>query len=114
MLAGSEDHLGGKRRLVGEKVTAGGVPTPVSGTVCGLPGALSAMLTAAFLVPVAVGVNVTLIWQLPFGGTELGQLLVWAKSLLLVPVIPIEVIVSTPAPVLVRVVTCGLLVVPTP
>jgi len=43
----------GKVRLVGEKVTAGATPTPVSGTDCGLPGALSATLTAAFLVPVA-------------------------------------------------------------
>jgi hypothetical protein len=49
----------GNVRLVGENVTAGGVPTPVSGTVCGLAGALSATLTAAFLVPVAVGEKVT-------------------------------------------------------
>jgi hypothetical protein len=76
------------------------VPTPVSGTDCGLPGALSATLTFPFLLPVALGVKVTLIWQLPFGGTEPGQLLVWAKAPLLAPVIPIDVIFRTPAPVL--------------
>ena len=51
-------------------------PKPVSGAIFGLPGPLSVMVTAAFRVPVAVGVKVTLILQLPFGGSDEGQLLV--------------------------------------
>jgi hypothetical protein len=47
----------GKVRLVGENIAAGNTPTPVSGTDCGLPGALSVTVTAAFRVPVAVGVK---------------------------------------------------------
>ena len=57
--------------------------------------------------------NVTLMLQMPFGGTELGQLLVWAKSLLLGPVILIDLIVSVAAPVLVSVTRLGALEVPT-
>ncbi len=65
-----------KVRLVGESVTAGFTPTPVTEAVCGLPGALSVMLTAAFLVPTATGVKVTVITQLPPADTEVPQLLV--------------------------------------
>ena len=61
---------------MGENVTAGRTPTPLSGTDCGLPGALSVMLTAAFRVPVPVGVKVTLILQILFGGSDEGQLFV--------------------------------------
>jgi hypothetical protein len=35
------------------------VPVPVSGTVCGLPAALSLMLSEPVRVPVAVGVKLT-------------------------------------------------------
>jgi hypothetical protein len=48
--------------------------------VCGLPAALSEMLTAAVRVPVAVGVNVMLIVQLPPAATELPQVFVSEKS----------------------------------
>jgi hypothetical protein len=89
------------------------VPTPVSGTDCGLPEALSVTLTAALRFPVVVGVKVTLILQLLFGGSDEGQSLVWPKSLLSVPVIRIDVIVSGKLPLLVRVVTSGLLPMPT-
>ena len=44
------------------------------------------MVTAAFRVPVAVGVKVTLMWQLPNGGTDVPQLFVSAKSPLFGPV----------------------------
>ena len=71
------------------------------------------MLTAAFRVPVADGVKVTLILQLPFGGTDVGQLLVSAKSPLSAPVRPIDVKVRAALPVLVKVETCGALVIPT-
>ena len=41
------------------------LPVPVRLDVCGLPTALSATLNDPVLVPVAVGVNTTLIAQLP-------------------------------------------------
>jgi hypothetical protein len=66
----------GKVRLVGENVTAGSTPTPVSETDWGLPGALSVMLTAAVRLPTAEGVNVTLILQLRLGGNDVPQLFV--------------------------------------
>jgi hypothetical protein len=45
-------------------VTGEFVPVPVSVTVCGLPAALSTMFNVAVRVPIAVGVNDTLIVQL--------------------------------------------------
>ena len=55
------------------------VPVPLSVIVCGLPEALSVMVTAAARAPVAVGVNVTLMVQLPlFAATELPHVLVCA------------------------------------
>jgi len=67
-------------RLELEKLTAGApVPVPVRVMECGDPAALSVMLTAAVRVPVAVGVNVTLIVQVPLlAATELPQVFVWA------------------------------------
>ena len=41
------------------------VPVPVRVTDCGLPGALSTILIDAVRLLVAVGVNVTLIVQVP-------------------------------------------------
>jgi hypothetical protein len=52
-----------KFRLVGASVTAGAVPVPVSATLCGLPRALSVMVTDALRFPVALGLKVTLIMQ---------------------------------------------------
>jgi hypothetical protein len=49
-----------KARVGGKRVTAGaGAPVPLSGIVCGLPEALSVMVTDPYRVPVAVGVKVT-------------------------------------------------------
>jgi hypothetical protein len=45
-------------------------------TVCGLPLALSVIVTEAVRFPVAVGVNITLIVQVPPAATELPQVLV--------------------------------------
>ena len=89
----------GKVRLVGENVTDGNTPTPVSETDWGLRGALSVTLTAAFRVPVVLGLKVTLIWQLLFGGSDEGQLFFSPKSPLFVPVIWIDVMVSLIFPV---------------
>ncbi len=53
---------------------------PVKLIVCGLPGASSVTVTAPLLVPVAAGVNVTLIVQLAPAATLLPQVLLSAKS----------------------------------
>jgi len=49
--------------------------------VCGLPVALSVMLTEAVRAPVAEGVKVTFIVQLAPAASELPQVVVCAKSL---------------------------------
>jgi hypothetical protein len=69
----------------------------------GLSVALSVKLTAALRVPLAAGVKVTLIVQLVPAGTELPHVLVWAKSLALVPVSAMLVRVKAAVPVLFRV-----------
>ena len=67
-----------KLRLVGAKVTPGtaATPVPVRFTTCGLPGALSVIVIVPVCVPVAVGVNVTLMVQFPLIATEAPQVLV--------------------------------------
>jgi len=51
----------------------GGAPVPLKLTVCGVPLALSAMERDALSVPVAPGVNVTLIVQLAPAATLVPQ-----------------------------------------
>jgi hypothetical protein len=92
-----------KETLLGERLAAGAVPVPVRLALWGLPLALSAMLTEAARLPLADGVKVTLMVQLAPAATELPQVLVWAKSLALVPVIVRLVILKLALPVLVRV-----------
>jgi hypothetical protein len=65
-----------KETLVGERLTAGAVPVPKRLTACGLPLALSVMLTDAVSVLAREGVKVTLIVQFPPAATELPQVLV--------------------------------------
>ena len=60
-------------------------PTAVSETTCGLVTSLSVMVSVPCLVPVAVGLNVMLMVQLPgtlsTGGDKVGgHALVWLKS----------------------------------
>src|SRR5512146_843544 len=81
--------------------------------LCGLPLALSLMLTEAVRVPVAVGVKVTLMVQLPLAATELPQVFVWAKSPELVPASEMPLIVRVLLPMLVRVTFWAVLLVPT-
>ena len=72
------------------------------------------MLIAAERLPMAVGVNVTLIVQVPFAATELPHVLVSPKSPGLAPVNPMLVMDRAAFPVLFRVTTwAGVLVVPT-
>ena len=65
-----------KARLVGERLTTAAAPVPERLTVCGLPLALSVMLSEAVRLPLAEGVNVTLILHLALGASELPQVLV--------------------------------------
>ena len=69
-----------KTKLAGDKVTTGAwPPLPLSGRVCGLPGALSATVMAPEMGPEVVGVKVTLIVQLaPLASVD-AQLLDSAK-----------------------------------
>src|SRR5208337_4077367 len=92
-----------KARLVDERLTAGAVPVPERLTVCGLPLALSVMLTEAVRLPLAVGVKVTLMVQLLPAATELPHVLVWVKSPALVPVRATLVVLKAAVPVLLRV-----------
>src|SRR5580693_2250489 len=90
------------------------VPVPVSETFCGLPGALSVMLTLAARFPVAVGVNVTLIAHFaPTARLEVlaGQLLVSPKSPPLAPVMAMLAMVNGAVPLFVSVTLCAALVV---
>src|SRR5205807_2157813 len=104
-------------RLVGLRLTAGldaVVPEPLKATVCGLPLALSVMVTLALLEPVAVGENVTLIVQEAPAASVLellGHVLVWAKSPALVPVRPMLLMVRAAVPLLVSVTVWAVLVV---
>jgi hypothetical protein len=106
-------------RLPGESAAIGDVgevPVPVSVIVCGLPDALSVMVTAPDRDPAAVGVKVTLSAQLAEAASDpdpTGQLFVWEKSPLLVPVIEILEMVRGPVPEFVSVTPLAELVVPT-
>jgi hypothetical protein len=53
-------------------------PVPVRLMMCGLPAALSVMVIAPVLVPVAVGVKVTLMVQVPVATTDVPQVVVGA------------------------------------
>jgi hypothetical protein len=92
-----------KERLLGETLADATPPVPESPTVCGLPLALSAMLTEAARLPLAEGVNVTLTVQFPPPATELPQLLLCAKSLTFVPVNPRLAMVNAALPLFVSV-----------
>ena len=70
------------------------------------------MLTAALRLPAAVGVNVTLTWQLLLGAKVGPQVLVSAKSLAFAPMIPMPDSVTVAVPVFVSVAIWGELVVP--
>ena len=86
---------------------------PDSATVCGLRVSLSVIVTTAVRVPVAVGLNVTLIEQLDPAATFEPQLLLWAKSLEFVPDSAMLVMFKVRLPELARVIACAALVAPT-
>ena len=78
-----------------------------------LPPRKSETVTLAVRVPLAVGVNVTIIEQLDCFGRLVPQLSVWVKSLLSAPVIRMLLIVSLVVALLVNVIVCVALEVPT-
>jgi hypothetical protein len=101
-------------------ITCAFVPVPFSETDCGLPVALSAILSVAARAPFAVGVNVTLIVQLAFAARLPDGLhvpapaaLPKAKSLLLAPMIENPAKLTAADPVLLTVTLSAPLVVPT-
>jgi len=103
-----------KLTLVVLRLTLGAVPVPLKLTVCGLPLALSVSVRLPERLPVAAGVNVTLITQLLLAATgvlvvQVVPLAVTAKS----PVAAMLVKVRDAVPLLVTVTALAALVVPT-
>jgi len=87
-------------------------PVPDNVTACGLPTALSVIVSDALRAPVAVGLNVTLMVHEDPTVRVLPQVWVWAKSPLLVPVIAMLDIVSVLPPLFLTVTVWAALVVP--
>ena len=83
---------------VGESAAVAVTPVPERLAVCGLPLALSVTDKDAERAPVAVGANVTLMVQLELAASDVPQLLVCAKSPLLVPVTAMLEILSAAPP----------------
>jgi len=102
-----------KFTVVGDSVTAGAVPVPLSAMDCGLPPASSVIWAFAARTPVAVGENVTVIVHVAFTASVPGQSFVWAKSPAFAPTIVMPVMVSGAVPVSFSVDSCEALVVPT-
>jgi len=100
---------------VGDTLAAGALvvlpPLPVSDTTCGLPLALSLTMSEPVRVPVAVGLNLMLIVQLPLTARELPQVpkppQVKSPEMVSVPKLMVEL------PVLAKVTNCAELIVPT-
>src|SRR6266404_6166205 len=89
------------------------VPLPVKLTVWGALSASSEILREAVRVPKPVGEKFTLILHCAPGASELGQLLVCAKSVAFVPLIAMLLIVSVLLPVFFSCTPFAPLVVPT-
>jgi len=86
------------------------IPSPESGTICVPLAALLAMTSIPVRLPMAVGVNVTVIVQLAPPATLTPQLLLGLKSPMLAL---IEEMASVPLPLVVSVTDCPELVLPT-
>jgi hypothetical protein len=103
--------------IVADEVTAetekSVIPLPLTVNVCGLFAALSRMLKTALRVPVAPGVNITLMVQLEPPGKPLVQSFVWEKSAVFVPEKTMPLTTSMRSPVFVSEMTVGALGVET-
>jgi hypothetical protein len=95
---------------VAERLAAGAMPVPLRLTTCGLSAALLATVTSPVLVPLSMGAKTTLRLQAAPGGKLGPQVFVWVKS----PLAWILVMLVDTVPGLVRVTTCGGLLVSTP
>jgi hypothetical protein len=91
-----------KVRFGGEMLTPAPAPMPLRLTLWGLPVALSVRVTAAVRVPPAAGVKITLILQLAPAATLEPQLLVSAKSPVLLPETAMLVTLKAALPELVK------------
>ena len=89
------------------------MPVPERLTDWGLPVALSVMARAAVRLPLAAGLKVTLMVQLAPAARLDPQLLVWAKSLALVPKTAMLEIFKAEVPELLRVTAWAVPLVPT-
>ena len=89
------------------------IPEPVKPTVWGLPGASSAIVTEAVLLPSAVGVKVTLMLQVPLGARDEPHVLFSPKSPTLAPATLMELKFTGLKPVFETVMDCPALVFPT-
>ena len=105
-----------KLRLVAESVTLGAMPVPVKASVCALPEApllLSVTVRVPLRAPVAAGLKLTLIVQVPPAATGVEQVLVSPKSPALAPETATLLTVSAAVPALETVTVWAALVVPT-
>jgi len=97
-----------KVTVAGEKpMTGAETPVPVSETVCALPLASSVTERAPVREPVAVGMKVTEMVQVPAAATVAPHVLVWLKS----PLAAMAVMFRVADPELARVTTCAVLAV---
>src|SRR5437867_1101970 len=85
------------------------MPVPTSATACGLPAALSVMVSVALREPAALGVNETAIAQAPPGASVVPQLVTVLNSLVAV----MSEMFSVSAPMLVTETSFGTVVVAT-
>jgi hypothetical protein len=90
------------------------VPTPARAAVCGLLESLSATLNVAVTMPVAVGVNVTLIGQLAPTASVAPHVFVWANDEADVPVMLTTMLLTVALLLFFSVTVCAALVVPIP
>src|SRR5580698_7735332 len=91
-----------------------GVAFAVMAADCGLSAALSVRVSAAVLLPIVAGANVTATVQVALAASVAPQVLVSEKSVLLAPVKAMLLSVTVPEVRLVTVTDWLVLVVPTP
>lgn len=81
--------------VAGTGLTAEVIPMPVMETRCGLPGAVSVMVSVPVRVPVAVGLNETVISQVAWGAIVVMQLVDRVKSPLIVMFVTVREVLPT-------------------
>jgi hypothetical protein len=104
-----------KVRLVDDRVAFGPetTPVPLKEIDCGLPAALSVMVTEALRGPIWVGVKVMLIVHCSPGGRLEPHVCVWLKSVAFVPATAMLLMFNASTLVLESVTVCGAPPVPT-